>query len=402
MTDLFQLSTPVAMLVFNRPDRTRRVFETVRQARPPVLLVVADGPRESRPHEAEICRETRAIFDQVDWPCKVITNFSEKNLGCRNRVSSGLTWVFEQVEEAIILEDDCVPHQSFFRFCEELLIKYRHDDKVGMISGDNFLPQGYTRYPTSYYFTRMTHIWGWATWRRAFQHYDLSMQHWPMLRDSGWLEDILNEDPMQVAHWRSIFNKVWNKEIDTWDYQLTYSYWVQNYTNICASKNLVSNIGFGEDATHTHHASEWAELPVYEMQFPLEHPVARTTDLLVDDFGITNLFNINGFKPSFRSQNLFGYRPKAVDLNKPETGAIHQNLLMLAAAALQQNDPATAVSIVQICERDGGVYRDMHYIRGLCCLLLGDAIGAKKSLELELALFPDNQAARELNENVKV
>lgn len=400
MTHQFKLATPVALLIFNRPDRTKKVFETIRQAKPPVLLVVADGPRDSRAGEADVCKETRAIIDTVDWPCKVLTNYAEKNLGCRDRVSSGLRWVFEQVEEAIILEDDCVPHPTFFQFCEDLLIKYRDDSRVGLIGGDNFLPSGYLRHNTSYYFSRFTHIWGWATWRRAFQHYDLSMEHWPALRSNGWLEDIFNDDAAQVAHWRAIFNRVWSRELDTWDYQLTYSYWLQGFASICPSKNLVSNIGFGTDATHTHEASKWSELPVHEMQFPLVHPVIRTLDMLSDDYSFTHLYNVPGYKASPRSMKLYRYQPHLIDESKPEAMAVYKNLLALAMAAIQMNDPSTAVKLVQICEQDGVQLKDLYYVHGLCCLFFNDPIAAKTNLEHELALFPDNNPARELYSSI--
>jgi hypothetical protein len=162
----WHVNTPIAFFIFNRPDTTARVFEAIRQAQPSKLLVVADGPRSTRPGEAEKCAATRAIIDQVDWECEVLTNYSDVNLGCRHRVSSGLDWVFEQVEEAIILEDDCLPHPTFFRFCEELLEWYRHDHRIVAISGDNF-QNGHQSGEFSYYFSRYVHIWGWATWRRG-------------------------------------------------------------------------------------------------------------------------------------------------------------------------------------------------------------------------------------------
>lgn len=158
----FQLKTPVAFLIFNRPDTTRRVFAEIAKARPPKLLVVADGPRADHPDDVEKCAAVRAIIDGIDWDCKVLTNYSDINLGCKRRVSSGLDWVFDTVEEAIILEDDCLPHPAFFRFCEEMLNKYRDDKRIAMISGDNF-QFGRKRTEYSYYFSRYPHIWGWAS-----------------------------------------------------------------------------------------------------------------------------------------------------------------------------------------------------------------------------------------------
>src|SRR5579871_4386735 len=167
----WKLTTPVALIVFNRPDTTRQVFQEIRRVRPPVLLVVADGPRRDHPEDEQLCRETRAVAEEVDWPCQVLTEYSDVNLGCRHRPASGLDWVFSQVEEAIILEDDCVPHPSFFRFCSELLSRYRDDARIGTIAGTN-VQGGRKRGGASYYFSKYPTIWGWASWRRAWALYD--------------------------------------------------------------------------------------------------------------------------------------------------------------------------------------------------------------------------------------
>lgn len=291
----WQLNTPVAMLIFNRPETTARVFARVREVKPPVLLVVADGPRATRPDEAERCAATRSVVARVDWNCRVMTNYSEVNLGCKRRVSSGLDWVFNTVEEAIVLEDDCLPHPSFFRYCEELLARYREDTRIMAVSGDNFqLERRHSTY--SYYFSRYNHVWGWASWRRAWQHYDVNMRLWPEVRDGGWLKGVL-QDSRRVAYWTEIFDLVYSGKIDTWDYQWTFANWIQNGLAVLPSVNLVSNIGFGQSATHTSGTSVFADLPVKEMRFPLnpppfvmrDHAADRHTDHLM-------------FSPSFISR----------------------------------------------------------------------------------------------------
>jgi hypothetical protein len=396
-----QLTTPVALLVFNRPVPTAKVFQAVRAARPTKLLIVADGPRQGRPGEEELCQQTRAICQNVDWPCEVITNFAEQNMGCRNRVSSGLIWIFEQVEEAIILEDDCLPNEDFFKFCTELLHKYRNDPTIGMISGNNFLPDGYTRSDVSYYYTRFPHIWGWASWRRAIKHYDLSMSNWKTLSSQGWLEDIFNDDVALVAYWKSLFNRVFVKDIDTWDYQLVYSFWTQGFLSICPSKNLVTNIGFGPDATHTHGDSPLANLPVFPMQFPLKSPPNKTIDKLADDYSSTKIFNVPLFKASHRSQTLFKFSP-AVQLNTSSENIdiYFQNILALAMRAIQEGDPVIASKLTSICLDSGKIYRDLYYLRGLCCLMVNDPEAAKVYFAMELNLFPDNTAAKEFYSNI--
>ena len=201
-----QLETPVALMVFNRPEATRRVFAAVAAARPNHLLVVADGPRPDRKGERQLCDEVRKIVSAVDWPCKVETSFSEENLGCRRRIISGLDWVFSLVEEAIILEDDCLPDPTFFPYCTELLERYRDCDQVGIIGGFNPLPQSFPL-PYSYYFTRQVLIWGWATWRRTWQKYDAHLTTWPEVR-KGKLLELMWREPSLYELWTGIFDKV--------------------------------------------------------------------------------------------------------------------------------------------------------------------------------------------------
>ncbi|GBL17045.1 hypothetical protein MTo_04372 [Microcystis aeruginosa NIES-1211] len=288
----FQLTTPVAFLIFNRPDTTARVFEAIRQAKPPKLLVVADGPRPDRPDDIEKCKAARAIIEGVDWDCEVLKNYSDLNLGCRKRVSSGLDWVFEMVEEAIILEDDCVPDPTFFRFCEELLEYYRHDQRITVISGNNF-QLGKKRTDYSYYFSRYNHCWGWATWRRAWQYYDGEMKHWPQVRDGDWLTAIL-EETQAVKYWTKIFQTTYDNKNDSWAYRWTFSCWIQNGLTILPNVNLVSNIGFREDATHTIGSkSRLANLPVKEMNFPLKHPPFLIRDEAADSYTQKNIFQRN-------------------------------------------------------------------------------------------------------------
>ena len=277
------MKTPVAFIIFNRPDTTARVFETIRQAKPSKLLVVADGARQGKIGEAEKCTATRAIIDSVDWECEVLTNYSDVNLGCKRRVSSGIDWVFEQVEEAIILEDDCLPDPSFFPYCEELLEKYKHDTRIMAISGTNF-QFGHKRTTDSYYFSRFPYIWGWATWRRAWKHYDVEMTLWNTIIDGGWLGDILQDDSA-VKSWQQSFQAVYDGKIDTWDYQWTFTCWLQSALAIVPSINLVSNIGFGAEATHTtNEVNDLASIPVESMLFPLKHPEFVVRDMQTDNY----------------------------------------------------------------------------------------------------------------------
>ena len=289
------METPVAFLIFNRPDTTEKVFAAIRKARPSKLLVVADGPRSDRPGEAEKCRATRAIIDRVDWDCEVSSNYSNINLGCKARISSGLDWVFEQVESAIILEDDCLPDPSFFPFCEKLLEYYREDERIMVISGDNF-QFGRKRTSYSYYCSRYTHCWGWATWKRAWQYYDLEMKLWQEIRDNNWLESIL-ETPQAIKYWQQIFQATYEGRINSWAYRWTFACWLQHGLTILPNVNLVSNIGYGSEGTHTTTGNNpFANIPTEQMQLPLQHPPFIIRDALADEFTQKTLFNNSVFK----------------------------------------------------------------------------------------------------------
>ena len=278
----YNLRTPVALLIFNRPDTTERVFSAIARARPSKLLVVADGPRDSRPDEAARCEQTRAIIKRVDWDCEVITNFADRNMGCKLRVSSGIDWIFEQVEEAIILEDDCLPDPSFFRFCDEMLERYRDNERVGMVSGGN-LQFGRQRGLGSYYFSKYTHIWGWASWRRAWKHYDRDITHWPEFKAQGLLEQMF-ATPGEQTYWQNSFQWVYEGSLDTWDVSWTFTALTHGLLQVVPNVNLISNIGFGADATHTHVVGVHANLPTQAIEFPLQHPTFVLPNLEADRY----------------------------------------------------------------------------------------------------------------------
>jgi hypothetical protein len=272
-TEAHVIATPVVLIVFRRPDLTARVLRAISRARPQKLLVIADGPRADRPDDVEACAATRAVIDGVDWDCDVLKQYSDVNLGCGRRPGTGLSWAFDQVEDAIVLEDDCLPHPSFFRFCEELLERYRHDERVMHVAGSTFrtrpLPTEY-----SYAFSHFNLAWGWATWRRAWRHFDPAVKLWAALRDTSWLADVL-EDDRAVRHWAREFEGAYRRDGDVsyWDHQWTFACWAHSGLSIVPRVNLVTNVGCGPQATHTlYERDPFGNMPAYEIGFPLAHP----------------------------------------------------------------------------------------------------------------------------------
>jgi len=280
--------TPILFLIFNRPEPTAKVFEAIRQYRPTHLYIAADGPRKNKKDEAELCKKTREIALEVDWECEVNTLLREDNLGCKWAVSSGINWFFENVEAGIVLEDDCVPTLGFFDFCTELLERYKDDEQVMHIAGCNHHPE-YTRHaPPSYYFSYYGHMWGWASWRRAWERYDIEMKDFEKIVEEKYLENLMGK--FQGKYLIRKLKEVYYDGMDTWDYQWDYSKALHKGLTIIPRNNLVENIGFGEDATHTFSTkNQFSEVSVKELKFPLQHPDKVERDRGADMFHFRKL-----------------------------------------------------------------------------------------------------------------
>ena len=272
------MTAPVAFFLFNRPEHTRLVFARIREARPERLFLVADGPR----HEAEraLCEEARAVVAIVDWPCEVQRDYSSVNLGLRERLESGTDWAFRQASELILLEDDCLPDPSFFAFCTELLARYRDDPRVMAICGNCHVRPEVGA--ASYYASRYAYYWGWATWARAWQQYDRELSGWQdeqtrrlFLRGCETLDERL--------FWRRTFRRVQRGALDSYGYRWTFSVRVQNGLCLNPVVNLVQNIGFGPNSTHTRDASDpLARLEAQTITLPLVAPAALEPDTAAD------------------------------------------------------------------------------------------------------------------------
>lgn len=285
------MTPPVLYLIFNRPDLVERSFARIRDARPSQLFIAADGPRFEREGEVQQCQEARRIIEKVDWDCELKTLFREHNLGCRRAVSEAISWFFNNVEEGIILEDDCLPNRSFFNFCEELLVQYRNDKRVMAITGNNFQQQR-KRGEASYYFSSYVHIWGWASWRRAWALNDFDLHHWPQLKATRFLDGFLSEG--ESRFWTKHFDDLHCNVLDTWDFVWLLSCWQNHGLTATPNTNLVSNIGFDSRATHTNSStSNQANMPIEEISLPLIHPEILNRHYEADEFVSTNCFNIS-------------------------------------------------------------------------------------------------------------
>ena len=245
------MNTPVLLIAWRRPHTLRQVIDAIRPVAPSRVFVACDGPNPNRIGEDEKVAATRAVIEtEIDWPCQINRLYSDVNQGCRLGVSRAITWFFEQVEEGIILEDDCVPHPDFFTYCTTLLKRYRDDTRVWCISGNNF-QKGQWRGDGSYYFSRYNHCWGWASWRRCWSKYDAELTQWPKLRKSKLLKTIF-EDSVERKYWSDIWQKLLERgQPDTWDYQWSFTCFVNGGLTALPNRNLVRNVGFGKDATHT-------------------------------------------------------------------------------------------------------------------------------------------------------
>lgn len=286
------LDSAVLFLIFNRPEITNRVFQEIRSAKPKRLYVAADGPRRNYEEDVGLCERTREICTQIDWDCEVKTNFQKENLGCRVAVSSAINWFFDNEEEGIILEDDCLPSQSFFDYCDELLERYRNDKRVMCISGSNY-QQGQSVTGDSYYFSKYNHCTGWASWRRSWTLFDKDMLYWEGFRESGGLVSLSDGNDEFIQYWTKIFNSAASGEVDSWAYRWTFSCWVQSGLTCLPKINLVKHTGYGADATHTKSRGDWrSELEAEDLSFPLMHPKIIVRNIIADKYTDAVIFGI--------------------------------------------------------------------------------------------------------------
>ena len=265
-----QFDVPILFCTFNRLECAKKVFERIREVKPARLYLLSDGPRENVSGEGEKVNAVRKYLEEhIDWQCQVYKNYAEENMGCGKRMSSGISWAFEQEEKLIILEDDCLADLSFFRYCRELLDLYEKNENVMLIGGYN--PLGLLEGKDSFTFTSVIEIWGWATWKRAWQQYDYNISDWKARKISAEMQAVMDEKA--IKHYSNLFDYLYEHEVvDIWDYQLQYLILQTGTLAIVPKRNLVRNIGFGMDATHTKTAPAGLYNESHEMDFPLKIP----------------------------------------------------------------------------------------------------------------------------------
>jgi hypothetical protein len=275
---------PILLIIFRRPDTTKFVFESIRKVRPKQLFIAADGPRPDRPDDVSLREETIGIVSQIDWPCEVKTWYKTENVGCGRNISSALDWFFGEVEEGIILEDDTVPSDSFFPYCAEMLERYRGDERIMHIGGVNF-QDGIKRGDGDYYFSAYAFVWGWASWRRAWKHFDFDFTQFPDFVREKRIQKLF-KNPIVQQYWVNHFDKYHRTPAlrTAWSYQWIFAIFHHGGYTIIPNKNLVSNIGYGPDATHTTHNDFMAGNPVFELAFPLQHPKLIKPDAEADHY----------------------------------------------------------------------------------------------------------------------
>ena len=268
--------TPILLIAWKRPHKTIRIINSLKKIKPQNFYVACDGPNKNDKALINLVNETRKlILENITWDCKLKTLFSESNQGCKIGVSNAINWFFENVDNGIILEDDCLPHQDFFYFCSELLKKYNDDQRIWSIAGNNLHNKSIGR--ASYFFSKYSHCWGWATWRRCWAKYDRDLKNWPTQKTEGILDNLFKTSKEKIFWGRLLDNIYYKSKPNTWDYQWSYTCFINSGLTIIPKENLIFNIGFDNESTHTKFGNPTSDLKNYDRftskVFPLKHPL---------------------------------------------------------------------------------------------------------------------------------
>lgn len=281
----------VLLIFFARPDTFEKVFEKVRAAKPKQLFLACDGPREGRPEDIEKTAACKKIAENIDWDCEVHRRYSEVNLGCGEGPQQAITWAFSHTESLVVLEDDCVPHDSFFPYMSEMLAHYRDDTRIGVISGFNHFAD-WDCGDYSCFYAKMGPLAGaWGSWKRVWQGYDYALQsvNDPLIQRLLQGEITFSRAKKgKLKVWQKTAARVENGEkLSYWDHQFLYLKYMQSYLAVVPRFSLVSNIGLGDGATHS--VSTGNPMPTIffaperHLEFPLKYPPFVLCDRAYDN-----------------------------------------------------------------------------------------------------------------------
>lgn len=369
MKDILK-TAPIIFIFFNRPDYTQIVFEQIKLAKPSKLFLISDGPRDDNNEDIILCAKSRKIVENIDWKCDVKINYSQFNLGCKKRVSSGISWAFNFTEEAIILEDDCVPNMSFFLFCTELLIKYKNHDNIYQINGSCFL--NIITIKESYFFSKYNHTWGWATWKRAWDKFEIENDNF-----ENDFKSISFHSVNERKYWHKIFLKYFSGEIDTWDYPWMFTMWKNRGLSVYPTKNMVKNIGFREDATHTKSKSKFENMSLQNIN-KLSHPAHIFQNQKLD---------AENFEYVFLNNDIYSKQSNLQD------DACITQLFDEGKNALSDMNYDKALHFFSKIKSFKHTQESVDYFRALCFYEKNDISSAIESLKEELRYFPYNTEA---------
>lgn len=308
---MYQVKHAVVLFIFIRLDSVLEILGRLSQVKPKRLYIVGEGHRLDKPLEKERVLEVRKrVRDSIDWPCEVHENFVELDIGAGRRISSGIDWVFEHEDKAIFIEDDVIPSLSFFRFCDEMLIKYEHQSNIMAISGNNVIPD--FEINASYTFSSIPFIWGWATWKRAWKYYDYMISSWKDVKKSGLMKKKFQNKRFYELREHE-FDLAYQGIDFTWDYQWAYQLLLQDGLCVVPHKNLVRNVGIGEGATNTKDEQPMQNIQEDEIWFPLRHPELIKINQAYDEYYFRNyLFHLYYTKKSSRIKyhisRILGYK----------------------------------------------------------------------------------------------
>lgn len=278
------INVPILILTFNRPNHTSKLADILRKYKVSKIYVSSDGPRDGNKKDVKMVKQTRGLFKNDRWPeSDIHVKFEDENLGCKKAVSKAITWFFQHVEQGIILEDDCLPNESFFSFCEQMLDRYKGDDRIMHISGTTFIGKNSDWITDDYYYSCYPHCWGWATWKKSWERFDYDMKNWPLFKKSGFIENFIY-NKIGARKWTEVFDTTHADKNSSWAYRWTYSCWENNGLSVHPKYNLVQNIGFDEHATHTKYSSNHHSDNRKELDPPYKKPPFLVRDHRLDNY----------------------------------------------------------------------------------------------------------------------